>query len=91
MLALVAGSLGPSILNFVVDFNSGKPLDTEIFERAGRLTADKGIDRLMLAVEKESGASEVVYSVVTENKMLLFLEGSESRFLFFWQNMILFA
>jgi hypothetical protein len=58
-------------------------LDTEIAERERRLAADKGTGRLMLAVEYESGASEVVHSVVTENERLLFLEGSEGSFLFF--------
>ena len=47
----VAGSSGPSVLNFVVDFDSRKPFDTEIFEREGWLAADRGIGRTKLAVE----------------------------------------
>ena len=35
--------------------------------------------------------SEVVHSEVTKNKKSLFPEGSEGCFLFFWQNIILFA
>jgi hypothetical protein len=43
-------------------------LDTEIVEWERRLAADKGFERLMLAVEYESGAGEVVNSLVIENK-----------------------
>jgi len=35
-LASVAGTLGPSVLNFIANFDSGKLLDTEIFERERR-------------------------------------------------------
>ena len=45
------GSWGPSVLNLVVDFDSGELLDTEIFEWEGRLVADEGIGRLTPAVE----------------------------------------
>jgi hypothetical protein len=68
LLASPAGSSGPSVLNFIANFDSGKPLDTEIFEQERRLAAYKEIGRLTLAVEEESGASRVVYSVVTGNK-----------------------
>ena len=45
--------------------------------------ANKGIGILTVAVKKESSVSEVVHSVVTENKRLLVLEGSDGCFLFF--------
>jgi len=86
-----AGSSGPSVLNFVVEFDSGKLLDTEFFERERWLVADEGIGRLTLAVEKESDASEVVYRAITKNKKLLFPEGSEGCFLLCCENMISFA
>ena len=70
LLASVAGSSGPSVLNFLVDFDSRKPLDTDIFERARRLAANKEIGRLTLAVESDSGAGEVVFSVVTKTKII---------------------
>jgi hypothetical protein len=56
-------------------------LDTEIIEREKRLAADKGIGRLMLAVEYESGESEVVCSVVIENKGYYFWR--EAKVVFF--------
>jgi len=37
-------------LNFIVTFHFGEPLDTEIVERERRLAANKGIERLTLAV-----------------------------------------
>jgi hypothetical protein len=58
-------------------------LDTESFEQERRLAADKGTGRLTLAVEWESGASELVDSVVTENERFLFLEGKDGCFPFF--------
>ena len=68
LLASVAGSSGPSVFNCFVNFYSEKPLDTEIFEQERRLAADIGTGRLALAVEEKSGASEVVYRAVTENR-----------------------
>jgi hypothetical protein len=56
-------------------------LDTEIVERERRLAADKGTGRLMLAVEYESGAREVVYSAVIENKGYYFWR--EAKVVFF--------
>jgi len=50
-VASVAGSSGPSVFNFIVNFDSGKLLDTQIFERERRLAADKGIGRLTLTVK----------------------------------------
>ena len=50
-LASVEGSSGPSVLNFNVNFHPGKPSDTEIAEQERRLAADKGIGRVILAVE----------------------------------------
>jgi hypothetical protein len=41
-------------------------------EREWRLEAAKGIGRLTLAVESESGADEVVSSVVTKTKIIIF-------------------
>jgi len=62
-------------------------MDTDFFQRESRLAADKSIGRLTLAVV-ESGASEVLYSVVTGNNKkyiyILFLEGSDGCFLVFW-------
>jgi hypothetical protein len=49
--------------------------------------ADKGIWILMLADKSERSVSEVVYGVVTENRRLLVLEGSDD-FLFFCLKMI---
>jgi len=51
LLVSVACSSVPSVLNFIVNFNSGKLLDTEIFEWGRRLVADKGNRTPMLAVE----------------------------------------
>ena len=45
------------------------------------VVADKGIGILMLAVKKESGVSEVVHSVVTENKKVT-TSGAKLFFLF---------
>ena len=55
----------------------------QIFEQERQLAANKGIGILMLAVKSEGGVSEVVYSVITENKRLLVLGGSDGCFLFF--------
>jgi hypothetical protein len=43
-----------------------------IVDRERRLEADKGIGRLTLAVESESGAGEVVSIVATKTKMIIF-------------------
>jgi len=51
LVASVAGSLGPSVFNFIVKFDSGKLLDTQIFKRQRRLAADTGIGRLTLTVK----------------------------------------
>jgi hypothetical protein len=59
----------------------GKLLDTEIFEQERPSAVDKGIVTLTLAVESESGTSEVVYSVVTENKGYYFWR--EAKVVFF--------
>ena len=40
----------------------------QVFEQESQLAADKGIGILALAVKKESSVSEVVHSVITENK-----------------------
>jgi len=48
LVASVAGSSGPSVYTFIVNFDSGKLLDTDIFERERRLAADKGVGRLTL-------------------------------------------
>ena len=40
----------------------------QVFEQESQLVADKGIRILTLAVKKESSVSEVVHSVITENK-----------------------
>ena len=62
------GRFGTVRIKFRCQLHFGEPLDTEIVERERRLAADKGIGRLILAVEYESGAVEVVNSVVIENK-----------------------
>jgi hypothetical protein len=51
LVASDAGSSVQSVLNFVVNFDSGKPLDTETFEQERLLAADKEIGKLKLAVE----------------------------------------
>ena len=83
LLASVAGSSAPPVLNFVVNFDSGKLLDTEIFEQERWSSAEKVIGTLTLAVEEASSTSEVVYSVVTKKQRLFFLEGSDGFFFSF--------
>jgi len=51
LLASVAGNSGLAVLHFIVNFDSRKSLDTEIFEREKWLAADKEIGSLKLAVE----------------------------------------
>jgi hypothetical protein len=62
------GQLGTVRLKFRCQSHFWELLDTEIVGRERRLAADKGIASLMLAIEYEDGASELVYSVVIENK-----------------------
>jgi len=50
LLASVAGSSGPSVLNFIVNFISGNRW-VEMVKRGRWLAADKGIGRLTPAVE----------------------------------------
>jgi hypothetical protein len=50
-LPSVAGSSGRSVLNFVVNFDLGKPFDADIVERERRLAAEKGTGRLALAIQ----------------------------------------
>ena len=84
LLVSVVASSGLSVLNFVVNFDSGKPLYIEIFERERRLAADKVIGTLTPAVEYKSSTSEAVYSVVTKYEGYYFWGGSNGCFLFFW-------
>ena len=46
----------------------------------GKTAVDKEIQNLKLAIEEESGASEVMYSVVTEKQNVII---SEAKRLFF--------
>ena len=62
-----------------------------IFQRESRLAADKEIWILMLAVKSEGGVSEVVYSVVTENKRLLVLGEITVAFFSFVRRWFLFG
>jgi len=64
LLASVAGSSGPSVFNFIVNFTSKNRRVQRAFKREGQLAADKGIGRLTLAVKYESGESGVVDSVI---------------------------
>jgi hypothetical protein len=45
--------------------------NTEIVERERQLVAGKRIGRLKLAVEEESGKSELMYSVVKKQKVFI--------------------
>jgi len=50
LLASVACSSVPSVLNYIVNFDSRELLDTEIFEWGRRLAADKANGTLTMAV-----------------------------------------
>jgi len=50
-------------------------LDTEIVEQERQLAVDKGMGKLKLAVEEESGASEVMYRVVTKKQKFIISGG----------------
>jgi len=55
--------------------------NTEIVKRERQLVAGKGIGGLKLAVEEESGKSELMYSVVTI-KQKVFISGGKRQFFF---------
>jgi len=57
-------------------------LDTAIIEGERRLAVDKGIGSLKLAVEEESGASEVMYSMVTKKQKVIISGGKQQLFSF---------
>jgi hypothetical protein len=78
----VACSSELSVLNFIVNVHSGEQLDTEIVEWESRLAADKGTGILTPAVEKDSGASEVVHSVVTKKPKVIISVGKRQLFSF---------
>jgi len=65
-MALFAGSSVPSVLNLNCRRTFKKPLDglhTESFKREESLAADDGNGWLMLAVELESWASDVMWCI----------------------------
>ena len=57
-------------------------MDTAIIEGERRLAVDKGIGSLKLAVEEESGASEVMYSMVTKKQKVIISGGKQQLFSF---------
>ena len=58
-------------------------MDTKIIEGERRLAVDKGTGSLKLAVEEDSSASEVMYSVVTEKQKVIISGGKQKLFYFF--------
>ena len=76
------GQFGTIHLKFHCQLHFGEPLDMEIVQQERRLAVDKGIGRLKLAVEKESVASEVMYSVVTKKQKVIISGGKRQLFSF---------